>query len=451
MAKTRTDLQRISVIVPQNPFVRGFENAKQCLCALDVEQIMKWWPGEPHVPRQDPDKVRAIQRSLDWKRVAHIAAYLLQKDIYDASARIDKYFKEIYEPRKLEPGREWPPRVNRVVTHEPSEYPSFSSVLVHINGARLEPKDVGGTEEAGLLIFDAKDSNLRFTVIDGQHRVNGAYLALCILREEKPSVRWQIPAEVFLDLDEPGGPPKIQAQIFIDINFHQKKVDRSLVADLFPTTRAGRDPTSVGERAVDIGRRLMLDTGPLVGMIQIPGVKYGVKNVVALATLVGSIEDVIPDLDQAGLTDINSQTEFLAQVLTSWLDASGRRSEVEEPQAPLDSQNVVYQGRVLVSVLSLMHVLKSDVPPLSEKGGDVLHKWFRHVIERAGFMQRGRFIDRDEFKKKGFLGSGGIAKFKNRLWAGTKVNVKGLNDEAIEKRANAARAQAREFLGKKKR
>jgi len=73
------------------------------------------------------------------------------------------------------------------------------------------------------------------------------------------------------------------------------------------------------------------------------------------------------------------------------------------------------------------------------------------VIERAGFMQRGRFIDRDEFKKKGFLGSGGIAKFKNRLWAGTKVNVKGLNDEAIEKRANAARAQAREFLGKKKR
>ena len=130
---------------------------------------------------------------------------------------------------------------------------------------------MGGTEEAGLLIFDAKDSNLRFTVIDGQHRVNGAYLALCILREEKPSVRWQIPAEVFLDLDEPGGPPKIQAQIFIDINFHQKKVDRSLVADLFPTTRAGRDPTSVGERAVDIGRRLMLDTGPLVGMIQSRG------------------------------------------------------------------------------------------------------------------------------------------------------------------------------------
>lgn len=451
MAKTRTDLQRISVIVPQNPFVRGFESVTHCLCALDVDQIMKWWPGTPHVPHRDPDKVRAIQRSLDWKRIAHIAAYLLQKDIYDVSALINRYFREVYEPRKLEPGREWPPRVNRVVTHEPSEYPSFSNVLVHINGAHLEPKDVEDTEGAGFLVFDANDRNLGFTVIDGQHRINGAYLALCIRREDEPGARWQIPAEVFLGLDEPGGPPKIQAQIFIDVNFHQKKVDRSLVADLFPTTRAGRDPVSVRERAQDIGRRLMLETGPLVGMIQIPGIKYGVKNVVALATLVGAIEDVIPDLDLAGLTDINSQTEFLAQVLASWLDASGRRNEVEDPRVPLDPQNVVYQGRVLVSVLSLtpaalIHILKGDDPPVSEKGGEALRKWFRRVTVRAGFMRRGRFIDRDEFKEKGFLGSGGIAKFRNRLWAGTKVSVRGLSDEVIEERAKAARSQVRRFL-----
>jgi DGQHR domain-containing protein len=393
---------------------------------------------------------------LDWKRIAHIAAYLLQKDIYDASALINQYFKEIYEPRKLEPGREWPPRVNRIVTHEPSEYPSFSSVLVHINGARLERRSVRAPEEAALLVFDANDKNLRFTVIDGQHRVNGAYLALCILRKDKPGAEWQIPAEVFLDLDEPSGPPKIQAQIFIDINFHQKKVDRSLVADLFPTTRAGRDPVSVRERAQDIGRRLMLDTGPLVGMIQIPGIRYGVKNVVALATLVGAIEDVIPDLDKAGLTDINSQTEFFAQTLTSWLDASGRRTEVEDPLVPLDPQNVVYQGRVLVAVLSLtpaalVHVLKHGNPPVSQKGGETLRNWFRRLIVRAGFMQRGRFIDRDEFKEKGFLGSGGIARFRDRLWAGTKVTVNGLSDEAIEEKGKAARSQARRFLESVKR
>jgi len=451
MAKTQTDLQRISVIVPQNPFVLGFDKATHCLCALDVDQIMKWWPGTPHVPHRKPDKVRAIQRSLDWKRIAHIAAYLLQKDIFDASALINKYFREIYEPRKLEPGREWPPRVNRVVTHEPSEYPSFSNILIHINGAHLDPRDIEQTEGAGFLVFDANDRNLGFTVIDGQHRVNGAYLALCVRREDQPDARWQIPAEVFLYLVKPVGPPNIQAQIFIDVNFHQKKVDRSLVADLFPTTRAGRDPISARERAQDIGRRLMLETGPLVGMIQIPGIRYGVQNVVTLATLVGAIEEVIPDLDLAGLTDMNSQTEFFAQILASWLDASGRRNEAEDLQVPLDPQNVVYQGRVLVSVLSLtpaalMYALKSNYPIVSVRAGEALRKWLRRVIARAGFMQRDRFIGRDEFKEKGFLGSGGIAKFRNRLWAGTTMSVRGMSDEAIEEKAKAARDQARKFL-----
>lgn|SRR2546427_1102662 len=448
MVKTRTDQQRISVIVPRNPFVRGFEKARHCLCALHVDQVMKWWPGTPHAPHRDPNKVRAIQRSLDWKRVVHIAAYLLQRDVYDAPALIDKYFREIYEPRKLEPGREWPPRVSKVITFEPSEFPSFSNVLVHINGAHLEPRD---TEEAGLLVFDANDRNLKFTVIDGQHRINGGYLALCILRENNPDAQWQIPAEAFLDLDELDEPPRIQAQIFIDVNFYQKKVDRSLVADLFPTTRAGRDPVNIRERAQDIGRRLMLETGPLVGMIQIPGVKYGVKNVVALATLVGAIENVVPDLDRADLTDINSQTEFLAQLLASWLDATGRRDEVEGSSASLDPQSVVYQGRILVSVLSLapaalMHILKGEGSLVSEDGGKSLRKWFRRVIVRAGFMRQGRFIDRDEFKEKGFLGSGGIAKFRNRLWAGTKVSVRRFSDQAIEKMAETARSETRRFL-----
>jgi len=341
--------------------------------------------------------------------------------------------------------------VNRVVTHEPSEYPSFSNILIHINGAHLDPRDIEQTEGAGFLVFDANDRNLGFTVIDGQHRVNGAYLALCVRREDQPDARWQIPAEVFLDLDEPGGPPKIQAQIFIDVNFHQKKVDRSLVADLFPTTRAGRDPISARERAQDIGRRLMLETGPLVGMIQIPGIRYGVQNVVTLATLVGAIEEVIPDLDLAGLTDMNSQTEFFAQILASWLDASGRRNEAEDLQVPLDPQNVVYQGRVLVSVLSLtpaalMYALKSNYPIVSVRAGEALRKWLRRVMARAGFMQRDRFIGRDEFKEKGFLGSGGIAKFRNRLWAGTTMSVRGMSDEAIEEKAKAARDQARKFL-----
>ncbi len=448
MAKVAARLERISVIVPRNPFA-PVEGDKHCLCALPVDRIMEWWPGLPHSPHRDPAKVRAIQRSLDWKRVVHIASYLLQEEIEDVPERLDRYFKNIYEPRRLEPGREWPPRVPKIAGFEPSEFPSFSNILVHINGADLEKK---GPEE-GLLTFNPLDKDLKFTVIDGQHRINGGFFALRIRQEREPGAQWQIPAEVFLDLDAPDGPPKIQAQIFIDVNFYQKKVDRSLVSDLFPTTRAGRDPITTRERAQDIGRRLMLETGPLVGMIQIPGIRYGVKNVVALATLVGAIEDVIPDLDEVGISDINSQTEFLSQVLTAWLDASGRRSEI---QTNVDPQNVVYQGRVLVSILTLsapalVKLVKKRIPFVSKEAEDHLRDWFSTLIVRAGFMKQGRFIGREDFKRKGFLGSGGIAKFRDCLWAATGGNVARLTDETVATRATAARAEVSKALERLKR
>jgi len=77
-------VQTISVIVPANPFIRGSLNTVQrCLAALNVVNLMGWWPGTPHSPHRDSKKVRAIQRSLDWKRVAQIGAYLLQREIVD--------------------------------------------------------------------------------------------------------------------------------------------------------------------------------------------------------------------------------------------------------------------------------------------------------------------------------------------------------------------------------
>ena len=109
----------------------------------------------------------------------------------------------------------------------------------------------------------------------------------------------------------------IRAQIFIDVNFYQKKVDRSLVADLFPTAR-GCAPLDDKERAQDLGRRLMLDIGPLVGMVQIPGIKYGVKDVVTLSTLDRAIEDVLGDLCGGGIDNLEAQAEFLAQCLDAW-------------------------------------------------------------------------------------------------------------------------------------
>lgn len=306
---------------------------------------MNWWPGAPHSPHPDPKKLREIQRSLDWKRVAQIAAYLLQAEIEDAPERLSKYFENIYGSLRGEPGREWPPRSPRVAKFQRSVYPTFSNVLLHVNGANLAEENAPAKtklkERVRTLVFDDHDPKFSLAVIDGQHRINGAYFALRIRREMEAGAEWDIPAEIFLDLDEFGKPPRTQAQIFIDVNFNQKKVDRSLVADLFPSARGGRDPLDDKERAQDLGRKLMLEIGPLVGMIQIPGIKFGVKDVVTLATLNSAIEDVIPELKSVGIESLEAQAEFLALCLDSWLEASGRKEDVADSDS-LDPDNVAY-------------------------------------------------------------------------------------------------------------
>jgi DGQHR domain-containing protein len=447
----RTEEERISVIVPRNPFVPAeFQQKLPCLCALDVTKLMLWWPGTPHSPHRDAQKVRAIQRSLDWKRVAHIAAYLLQREIDDVPAKLNRYFREFYEPKKNEPGREWPPNVKGVITPIKSAFPTFSNVLLHLNGAEIVRLEDQGS---GTLKFNPESKTLSFQVIDGQHRINGAYLAIRLHQEEKPADTWEIPAEVFLDLDPPGKPQK-QAQIFIDVNFNQKKVDRSLVADLYPTARGSRDALDDKERAQDIGRRLMLETGPLVGMIQIPGIRYGVKDVIALATLNNAIEDVLPALRKCGIEGLEGQTEFLAQCLSAWLEASGRFEGREDlKNNELEAGNVAYQGRVLVSILALVPAMlwmlkKERVAFVSEPSHERLTRWLRDVAGRAGLLRNGMFIDKKELKNRKYLGSGGLGLLRNTLWAAmrAKINPRA-KVERIAQLANKPRAKVLKALG----
>lgn len=454
-----SSLEKISVIVPKNPFVKvGLQGKETCLAALDVVKLMKWWPGKPHIPDQYATKVRTIQRSLDWKRVAQIAAYLLQAEIIEAPDRIDRYFREIYEPLKYDPGREWPPRLSRVVGFQPSEYPTFSSVLLHVNGARIDR--TGHEEGVADLIFGEEDTALNFQVIDGQHRINGAFLAVSILREKGNGAEWQIPSEIFLDLDARDDAPSLQAQIFIDVNFNQKKVDRSLVADLFPTARGGRTPLGDKERAQDLGRKLMLEVGPLVGMIQIPGIKFGVKDVVTLATLNSAIEDILDDLFKAGIETLDEQAEFLAQGLDAWLDATGRKEDVAGTR--LDPENVAYQGRAIVSFLTLLpgciwkleqgkkqaqkRLTKHATTRLiSDDAKQMLAKWLREVMHRAALLENGRFITKGKFKQKGFLGSGGLARFRDTLWTAALASkpIGRMKPETLATRASAARGKVR--------
>lgn len=441
-------LDRISVVVPVNPFTPPeLKSVHHCLCALDVEKLMEWWPGLPHKPHQDPKKVKAIQRSLDWKRVAKIGAYLLQEEIEDCGERLDEVFGPIYHPKKNDPGREWPPKIKGTVKYERSSFPFFTNVLVHVNGATFHPKNVAGTAEIGL---DSQAKGFQLAVIDGQHRVNGAYFALILRRRFDPDTKFEIPAEIFLDLDPSGAEPKRQAQIFIDVNLYQKKVDRSLVADLFPTTRE-EGPLDRKDRAQDIGRKLMLEVGPLVGMIQIPGIKYGVKNVVTLATLNSAIEGAIPSLDKCEITNLESQTDFLAQMLECWLQASGRAETTKEA---LDPQNVVYQGRILVSVIDLVpavlaHLKHTGISFVSDGARNEISKWLQGAIDRAGLLHQGEFIAKDKFKEQGFLGSGGIGRFRNLLWAAAsrKRKLGDIDPGKIAELANEARAEVNKALG----
>jgi DGQHR domain-containing protein len=448
---TKKKIERISVVVPENPFTPpDLNSVHHCLCALDVEKLMEWWPGLPHKPHPDPKKVKAIQRSLDWKRVAQIAAYLLQEEIEDCGTALDEVFGPIYEPKKNDPGREWPPQIRGTVKFARSSFPFFTNVLIHVNGATFDvntPKNLFGTAEIGL---DPTAKGFLLSVIDGQHRINGAYFALMLKRKKNPKAKFEMPAEIFLDLDAPGAEPRRQAQIFIDVNLHQKKVDRSLVADLFPTTR-GDGPLDRKDRAQDIGRKLMLEVGPLVGMIQIPGIKYGVKDVVTLATLNAGIEGVIPALDSCDITNLEAQTAFIAQGLDCWLLASGRAEAGGAIE--LDSQNVVYQGRVLVSVIDLTpavlaHLKQKKTSYVSDKARNEIAEWLRSAIDRAGMLHQEKFIAKDEFKKMGFVGSGGISRFRNRLWAAFKGSkVANLSPDQIAEIADKYRMEVNKALG----
>ena len=322
------------------------------------------------------------------------------------------------------------------------------NVLVHVNGASFTPPTEGqpGIAEIGL---NPSSPDFQLAVIDGQHRINGAFFALMLRRRTVSTAAYEVPAEIFLDLDPPGAEPKRQAQIFIDVNLYQKKVDRSLVADLFPTTRE-QGPLDNKERAQDIGRKLMLEVGPLVGMIQIPGIKYGVKDVVTLATLNSAIEGALPSLDATDITNLEAQTAFIAQILQCWLDATGRD---EGGSKAVDSQSVVYQGRVLVSMLDLVpailsHLQSLRLPFVSAKARTELVDWFRGIIDRAGLLLDGKFIEKDEFKQLGFLGSGGIGRFRNRLWAATsrKRRLGSIDDEAVSELATEAKDKTNQEL-----
>ena len=123
----------------------------------------------------------------------------------------------------------------RVVKYQRSEFPTFSNVLLHVNGAKLEEEGEGKRWLSCVSTNWMRTSTSLLLTASTESMAH--YFAVSLLQEKQSDAKWEIPAEIFIDLDDPETPPHNQAQIFIDVNFYQKKVDRSLVADLFPTAR----------------------------------------------------------------------------------------------------------------------------------------------------------------------------------------------------------------------
>jgi len=93
----------------------------------------------------------------------------------------------------------------------------------------------------------------------------------------------------------------------------------------------------------------------------------------------------------------------------------------------------------------ILELQQKKVPLISQEAKKTLHKWLRATMERANLIKKGRFLAKGDFKAKGYLGSGGLARFRDRLWvaASSEAAVPRLKSERLAELASACRAQIR--------
>jgi hypothetical protein len=164
----------------------------------------------------------------------------------------------------------------------------------------------------------------------------------------------------------------------------------------------------------------------------------------------GAIEDILPALHSAGTTSLEAQTDFLAQCLTAWFEASGRfeKPSTKNGVPSINPENVTYQGRTLIAVLAVVpaaisYLKKNRVPLVSDNAAKRLIKWFRELAQRAGLLQKGIFIPKSRFQKRGYLGSGGIGRLRDILWAAVsgRKNLARMKPETVSALAATARKE----------
>src|SRR5436190_20576821 len=78
----------------------------------------------------------------------------------------------------------------------------------------------------------------------------------------------------------------------------------------------------------------------------------------------------------------------------------------------------------------------------------VLVQWLREVMKHASLLDDNKVLAKSEFKEKGFLGSGGLARFRDTLWAAAigTANVATFDEEEIRELAAKHRHKVRSEL-----
>lgn len=194
--------QKFSCISVEQPIGTFF------VCAIPASKILSLLAVERR--GLSPEERLKVQRSLDTRRQKEIADYAWQSDAT------------------------FPTSVTLSASSEYVHVLEGSSELVI--GVELEDSSEDGGEVKALVVQDGErkrrfgeipDGQTVAVIVDGQHRIEGLRLAGAASEKSELS-GFNIPFVFMFDLS-----PEDMAKIFVTINSTQRKVDKSLISDLF--------------------------------------------------------------------------------------------------------------------------------------------------------------------------------------------------------------------------
>lgn len=157
-------------------------------------------------------------------------------------------------------------------------------------------------EFSDLFWLDIPMSENSAVILDGQHRLLG-------IEESNIDINILITAFLGVSHDK-------EAAIFRDINFYQRKVNKSLMYDLFHVAKDAGYPLM---RALDLTERLNED-GPLSGLIKLTGIGPGVvTQTIFVETLQSFLEDgsIFRETEYNQEDSLERQTEVIKDYFES--------------------------------------------------------------------------------------------------------------------------------------